>query len=130
MTDKVERGVATAEVERWLDHKKVGKKKRETYKDQIETLIDAVAEGSLVLTEGFEWVQELKFAIGNAEKLTYKPRVDLEQIEKSQQNSTSSNSTAIIRAYISVLTSQTKQVIGKLDTEDYTVGSAITIFFL
>ena len=130
----VTREIAQAEVEKWLDFKKVSTAKRESYKENVETLVTAIMEGVLVLNEStFEWEQTLKFPTsGEAPitKLCYKPRLKIAAIHAQLQNVKTSDADGRICAYISALTGQIKPVIKDLDTEDYATGQSISIFFL
>src|ERR1700745_753597 len=79
----VDAETAKAEIEKWLDNKKISPKKREIQKDTIETLVDAVSEGLLIVKEDFSLEQTLKFPTDgeiSIKKLEYKPRLKIETI--------------------------------------------------
>ncbi len=129
--EAISKEVAIIEVEKWLDFKKVKPKKREAYKDAIESIADAMCEGSLVLNEDFSLTQTLDFPIG-AEKqfksLDFKPRVDVSTIQTQMNGVTGAD--ARILGTIAALTDKAKGIISKMDTEDYSVASSVAIFFL
>ena len=131
--NKVTKEQAQSEVEAWLDYKKIGSKKRESQEAQIETLVDAVAEGDLVLNEDKSFTQKLKFEVGEEIKileLKYRPRLDMSTIHSKLDGVKSSDGDGRVLAYVAALTGQVKSVIKKLDSEDYSVAQSIAIFFL
>lgn len=132
----VTREIAVAEVTKWLDAKKVNDKKREAFKDSIETIADAICDGSLSLGEGNVLIHKLKFPVETTDgkvafdSLEYKPRLKMETIHTHLQNVKSNDADGRVCAYIAALASKPKDLIKKLDTEDYSIGQAIAIFFL
>lgn len=130
---KVSREQAKQEVESWLDFKKIGEKKRESQEAQIESLVDAVAEGDLVLKEDKTFVQVLKFPTQGdipIKELEYKPRLSMMNIHSQLEGVKSSDGDGRVLAYVAALTGKAKQIIRNLDSEDYNVSQAIAIFFL
>lgn len=123
--------LAIEEVNKWLDFKKVKEKKRVAYKDAIEGLADAISEGSLILNEDFTFTQTLDFPVGADKQfktLNYKARIDVATIQK-YMNGVSTGDGRIL-ATIAALSGQAKEVVSKMDTEDYSVASSVAIFFL
>lgn len=131
---RVEREVALKEVEAWLDYKRVKSKKRESYQDQIDVLVDAVSDGSLVLDdESFELTYNLIFPFGEEEKITelkFKPRLSVGEVNKYMRGVQATDIDKRLQAYVSALTGQPKGVIQAIDTEDSSVINAIVVFFL
>ncbi len=131
---KVNRETATADINAWLDAKRVSTKKREAYSDSIETLIDAVEMGDLVLRKADNFlIQTLQVPTdGEApvKTLEFKPRLQVFEIHKQQENEKATDSNVIILAYVAALTGQVKGVIKKLYTDDYRICQSIAIFFL
>jgi len=125
---------ANAEIEKWLDFKKVSAKKRIAYADNIATLAEAISEGSLSLNdETFVLTQNLKFPIGeqlSIPQFTFKPRVAVGDLNNAMNGVKATDAEGRINAYISALTNQSKEVIKKLDTEDFTIPQAIAVFFI
>ncbi len=133
MSNLVNLEQATEEVNSWLDHKKIGQKKRESQKDQIDSLIDAICEGVLTLDAEKNFVQTLKFPTEGEmplKELKYAPRVKTGTFHLHLQGVKASDTDARICAYIAAITSKPKALIQKLDTEDYGVAQSIAIFFL
>jgi hypothetical protein len=131
--EKIARDIAITEVTSWLDYKKVNEKKRETYKESIDTLVDSVVDGSLSLSDDKVFVHTLKFPIGkevSIPALEYKPRLQLAAVHSQLKNVKGDDADGRIVAYVAALTGQPKEVIKNLDTEDYSTAQAIAIFFL
>lgn len=130
---KIAKEVAEKEITDWLDFKKVSEAKRDTYKDNIETLTNAISEGLLTRSTDNQLVQVLKFEVGEEKKvneLSFKPRLMISEIHTSMKGEKSTDADARVLGYISALTGQPKGIIKKLDTEDYAVGQAIALFFM
>ena len=124
--------VAHKEVEKWLDHKRVKPKHRESNPESIENMVDSFEDGTLVLNEDHSINMELAFPIGEAGKiktLNFKSRLSVGEIHNNLKGVKSGDTDARIYAYIAALTDQPIGVIRKLDTEDYRVASAIVVFF-
>lgn len=131
--NKVGREVAEKEIIGWLDCKRVSDKKREDQKENINSLISAVCEGSLTVKDDNTLVHELLFPIGSEAKiakLEYKPRIHMGVIHKHLEGIKPSDADGRICAYIAALTSNPKDVVRLLDTEDYSIAQSIAIFFL
>jgi hypothetical protein len=131
---------AHEEIESWLDYKKISAQKRKSFEDQIETLQEAICEGSLVLEKGgegesdsFKFVQALKFPFGKEEiikELTYRSRIGVATIHLHLKDVKSTDADGRLLAHIAALTSQNKELLKKMDTVDYTTASAIAMFFI
>lgn len=133
--NKISRELAELEIEKWLEYKKVSDRKKEAYKDGIETLIDSVCEGLLVLRpEDHVLEQTLKIPIGSGDteikKLEFKPRIKISSVHNHLAGVKSSDGDGRLCAYIAALTSKPKDIIKGMDTEDYSVGQSIAVFFL
>ncbi len=125
--------VAKQEVEKWLDYKKVSPKKRESYADNIDALAESISEGFLVLTENFEFELTLKFPFGTdvkTEKLTFKPRLAVGEAQNYLQGVKATDIDGRMLAYVAALTVKPKELIKKLDTDDFSVCQNIVLFFV
>lgn len=132
MAEKVSKEIALNEVNNWLDFKKVSEKKREGYKENIETLADFISDGVLSLQENV-FTQQLNFAVGDGgtiTKLEYKPRLNMKVVNEQLQGVKATDADGRIVAYIAALTGQPKNIVKLLDTEDYAVAQAIALFFV
>lgn len=129
----VSREVAEKDVIAWLDFKKVNAKKRENYRDNIDTLIDAIVDGALILEDDKTFTHKLKFPIGEEETvsvLKYKPRVKVSTVQVCLQNVKATDADGRICGYMAALTGVDRNIIKQQDTEDYEIGRAIVLFFL
>jgi len=133
MENKINRETATKEVERWLDFKKVSKKKKESNKEQIDVLVSAIVDGEIILEDDFSLTHNLRFEVGEevkVSKLKYKPRVNVKQITQYLNGVKAGDADGRILAYACALTGEPKGIIQALDTEDWSVVQNIVIFFL
>ena len=133
LSKKVSVDIAKEDVDKWLDYKRVKEKKRESYKEQIEALVDGVADGNLILNEKHELVQTLIFPLEGElplKELNYKPRLKVSTIHQHLSGIKATDADGRICAYVAALTSKPKDVIKGLDTEDYSIAQAIAVFFL
>jgi Asp-tRNA(Asn)/Glu-tRNA(Gln) amidotransferase B subunit len=124
---------ATKEVNGWLDYKKVSVSKRESSKEQISALVDAVCEGYLSIKEDKTIEQSLKFPTEGAapiSKIQYQPRIKVSSINQHLQGVKATDIDARMLAYVAALTNVTKGVLGSFDTEDYGIAQSIAIFFM
>ena len=134
--EKVSRKVAELEVKKWLDYKKVKEKKRENLQDQIDVMIDAIIDGSLVLDQDFKFTHQLSFPIENAngevtvKSLTYKPRLSVKEINAKMKGVKSNDPDARVVGYVAALTDHPRAVLTDLDTEDNSLAQAFALFFL
>ena len=130
---KVSPDVAQKEITKWLDHKRISEKKRETYEDQIETLTDAIADGFLSVNDKHELVHKLIFPLEGdlpLSELIYTPRLKVSTVQTHLNGVKTSDADGRVCAYIAALSSKPKAVIKGLDTEDYSISQAVAVFFL
>jgi hypothetical protein len=125
--------VAKKDVDKWLEYKKISDTKKESYADNISTLVNAVADGALIVNEDFTLKHELKFPLENEIKTTsleYKPRLQMKQIHQHTQGIKSNDIDGRIAAYIAALSGKPKAVVVSLDSEDYAIAQAVAVFFI
>lgn len=134
---KIPLKTAQAEVDKWLDFKKVKTQKRENNKEQIELIVDAVCDGTLVLDEKtLVFTHKLLFPLGNSDnegtikELTYKPRLMVRDINAKMKGVKANDPDGRIVSYVSALTDQPSGIIASLDTEDNSLAQQIVSFFL
>jgi hypothetical protein len=134
--DKVNRELATNEVNSWLDSKKIRPKKRESYSTYVETLVDAICDGVLTYNrDNHTFVHVLNFPLSgdgeiSVDKIVYKNRVNTFDVEPYLRNVKSTDSDGRLIAWICALTGRGVGIIKNLDTEDLSIGQSIAIFFL
>ena len=130
--------MAKQEIEKWLDFKNVSQRKREKKetKNNIETLTDAICDGDLVLDENHNLVLTLRNPVEDKDgkvqldKMTFKPRLLLEDVESHLINVKPENTIGMLAAYTSALTSIGSGLTKKIDTDDNKTAQAIVMFFL
>jgi len=129
----VDKETATADVEKWLDAKRVRAGKRESNKDTIETLIEAVQYGQLVVNEDCTLTHLLDAPIAGdtaLTELTYKLRLTVSETHSKMKGVKAGDVDGRVIALVSALCSKPAAIIGKLDTADYSVSQNVALFFL
>ena len=130
---KVNRELAEQTVDKWLDYKRVKPAKRESYKASIENITDAVEEGSLILNEEtheLEYTLDIPIGESKIQVLKFRPRLTVGEINKRLKGVSPKEADARVVAYVAALTGQNSGVIELLDTNDYDVCQAISVFFM
>jgi hypothetical protein len=130
---KVNRELAEQTVDKWLDYKRVKPAKRESYRASIENITDAVEEGSLILNEEtheLEYTLDIPIGDSKIQVLKFRPRLTVGEINKRLKGVSPKEADARVVAYVAALTGQNSGVIELLDTNDYDVCQAISVFFM
>ena len=130
---KVNRELAEETVNKWLEHKRVKQAKRENYAASIDNMTAAVEDGSLILNEEtFDLEYSLDYPIGESKigVLKFKPRVTVGEINKRLKGVSPKDADGRVVAYVAALTGQNTGVIEMLDTSDYDICQAISVFFM
>ena len=134
--EKVSEEVAKQEVEKWLEFKKLDQEDVDEIDDRKASLSRAIQKGYLSLDKECNFIQTLKFPIKSdsgemmLDKLTYKPRLTMSDVEKRTKGLDMKNTFVVIRAYVSALTDVNSGLISKMDSSDNKIAQAIAIFFL
>lgn len=127
---------AEKEINEWLDNKKINAKKRIEKKENIDTLIGAMEEGSISIESDGTITQKLKIGTTGEDgqpgvtELKFKPRLKVSTVQVCLKGAALGDGYGVIIALAAALTGEPKNVIKDLDTEDFSVGSAIASFFL
>lgn len=132
----VSKEIAQAEVDKWLDFKRIRPSKRESNKEYIDALVAGICDGLLILKDDMRFEQNLQFPIedktgGSSFKtLEYKPRINVSLIQLHLQGVKTGDADGRLLAHVTALTAKPKELIKKLDTEDYGIALAIAVFFV
>jgi hypothetical protein len=131
---KIAKEVAEKEIAVWLDYKRVSDTKRESYKDQIELLVDAISEGVLVVDAETKLLRHyLITPIGKNEEiksLEYKPRLQVSTVHDCMKGVKATDADGRVLAYVCALTATNSGLIRQLYTDDYSISQSIALFFL
>lgn len=131
---KINREVAEGEVTLWLDKKKVFQATRESQKEFIDILVEAIVEGVLVLDQStFKFTHTLLFPIGESEmikSLVYVSRLNDKMLRPCLNGVKQGDGDERMLAYIAALTDQPRGLMANLDSADKKVATAIAVFFL
>lgn len=136
MADIMSREMAAQEITKWLDYKKVKETQRETNKAQVDTLVDAMQCGSLIMdNSSFSLTQKLDVpdtinALIGGDTLTFKARISIGELQRASTNVKATDFDGKITSYIAALTGKAFSHIQKMDSEDYKIGQAIAVFFM
>ena len=129
--------VAKKAVESWLDAKRVRKKKRQTLEENIEGLVDMVAEGIISIPDEFtdnigikhKLLFPLKRSTEPLEELSYKLHLTGENVQNAMHGVKEDDKFGNVIGFASELTGLTKNMVRRLDSTDYEVASKIVAFF-
>lgn len=133
---KVDNQTATMEITRWLDFKKVGEKKREDNQQFIDSLIEAVENGSVTIDEKNNLVYTLPDPVLSdddepvLETLTFKPRITVKELNSKLKGVKTDDADGRILAYVSAITGENAGTISRMYSEHYAVCTSIVMFFL
>jgi len=125
--------VATQEINSWLDYKKVKAAPKETYKAQIDTLIQAVCDGELTINATtFELSQTLNCPVPELDLtvLKYVPRLTIGEMRKASVNVKPTDFDGKCIATIAAATGKAMSHLDKMDSSDYNTAQAIAVFFM
>lgn len=130
---QVSREVATTDINRWLEAKRVRQSKKTLLADNIEVLVEEVMEGFITIDDDCNLTQRLRFPIGlneNIKELKFKSRLKVLEINEFLKNVKPGDNDGRVLAYILAATEQPLGIIQSLDTEDLGVSQSIAVFFL
>ncbi len=130
---QVSREVAEADVQRWLEAKRIRQTKRESLKEYIESLVLEVMDGFITIDENCNLTQKLRFPIGlheNVKELNFETRLKVLDVNPFLQKVAQGDNDGRVLAYILAATKQPLGFIQALDTEDLGVSQSIAVFFL
>ncbi len=122
--------LAQAEIEKWIEYKKLDEDEIEEKESQIKTLVTAVKNGRLTLAEDFKMTQTLKFPLDKLKELTYAPRLSVDTISMKVGMIDATNPILLMSAHAAASAGVVVGLIQKLDTGDNKVAQAIGSFFL
>lgn len=129
------REVAEAEVNKWLELKKVAERKRVDFAEQIENLIDAVMAGNLLFDDEGNIIQKLKNPIKGEDgkvtldQLKYSPRVRMEDVRVQLATVKQNDTIGMVFAYMAAATKVQRGVLKEIMSDDFNTCSAIMGFF-
>ena len=129
-SEKMSREVALNEVEKWMDIRRVRPTKRRNQSEAIEVLADAFIDGSLVLDdETGELTFNLAFPVKSKEKIVFKPRVKVTEVNRYAEQNRKITGQSIVMNYLCASTGLMVAEAGDIDSEDYGIVQAIVGFY-
>ena len=134
---------ARAEFEKWLDFRHVKQSKREAFEQQEEVIVEAIADGDLIVEEDMKLRYTLLTPLTTDDgeeflkTLVFKPRIRKQELIKHYKGLKPDDADGRLLATIAALTADTpseiavtRDLIGKIYTEDMSVCEAIAVYFL
>jgi hypothetical protein len=130
----VDRETAEAEINAWLESKKVFPSSLEDNEDAVKLLIEAIMYGALTYdAQTNQLTQKLMFAFGEegveVTELKYKHRINDKILQKYMKGISPKDGDGRLNATIAGLTDKARGIIEGLDTIDKKVANAIATFF-
>jgi hypothetical protein len=90
--------------------------------------------GQLVLNDDFSFTHKLNFPIegetNNIAELVYKPRLQVKELHRQLSGIKAGDLELRVTAHIAALTGKVKATLQCMDTEDYKISEAISVFFM
>lgn len=125
---------AIEEINKWLDHKNIRKKKRESNQESIDELVEAIEDGALVFDEETkDLIMQLLIPIGTKEdikELRFKSRLKVGEVHQHLKKVKTGDNDGRLLAYVQALTGKPAAMIEDMDTGDQQLAVTIVIFFL
>ena len=124
---------AVKEVDGWLLKIKATDSQKESYKANIERLVEAVEDGALTIDEATGVITHtLKFPFGEEmtiNSLTYKTRLKVKDVNNAQRGIKNDDGDGRVLGYIVALTGQAREILRNMDVADYQIAESIAPFF-
>jgi hypothetical protein len=134
MENLVSIDVATADVKRWMDHKRIAEKRRAELVSAQEIMVNAIMDGSLILEDDMKWKHTLIFPIEGevgVSEIKYKSRLTDMDIEPYRKIVKGSDFDSQMKQVKLALTNKPVGVINALDSStDKQISDAIALFFV
>jgi hypothetical protein len=124
--------VAQSEIDGWLKFRRVNDRRKLEMESQVETLVNAVCDGALIVKEDNSLELTLIEPLGDNSKrvLTFKPRIQVRDVQPALRSLKSGDGDGRIMAYLSALTGESMGILGLMDSSDHSICASIVVFFL
>lgn len=125
---------AKAEVTAWMEFMEAETKHEPGSAAQlfIESFVDSVAKGYLVIKEDKSIVQKLRVPLANGEglkEITYSFRFTVGAYHDAMKGVDPTDEFAYVLAKLQLISKQAPAVLRNLDNKDYKVAKALAVFF-
>ncbi len=124
---------ALKEIDALLDKKKILPKRRATIQEGIDTVVEAMMYGLVTIDEKGCIKQTLQFPLGDNNSMTelvYADRIAPATIQKALSTIKVDSGTNRCLAYITTYTSNLQTTILNLESPDWNIAAAISLFFM
>ena len=129
MNEAMTKEMAIEEFNGWIEKKKIRPsllEKKDTTKEARESILDALVEGILTISEEGIITQKLNFPVGQTEELNYSLRMTASEMDAMNRFKDENGKS---RAMIGKLTKTMTAIIDKLDTTDLALSQTIASFY-
>ena len=129
MSEAMTKEMAIEEFNGWIEKKKIRPsllEKKDTTKEARESILDALVEGILTISEEGIITQKLNFPVGQTEELNYSLRMTASEMDAMNRFKDENGKS---RAMIGKLTKTMTAIIDKLDTTDLALSQTIASFY-
>ncbi len=133
--EKLDDERAMADVETWLEFKRISPIVREQQIENIELIKSYIKYGVLTLNQDHTITHKLLFPLESPSgetvlsELTYQARVSIEKINLKMKGYGLKDLNGRMLGYVYAITGQPQNMLNKLDTEDLKIAQAISAFF-
>lgn len=135
--------VATAELEKWFDHRKMKENARRNVDSELgrDVMADKMIEGFMygllsfdkstgLLTQALDWPIESEGGSVTIKDLVWKPRFRESDLNEPLKGVKTNDSSGRMKAYIMAVTGVSRIKLGVLDYSDYGLSQTIVSYFL
>ena len=132
---KIDREHAQDDIERWADARRMSDKKKAANSETIESLVDAIEQGVLIVNEDFSLTQKFTFPIENTEgaielgEIKFTPRLRYKSVKQYMKSIKQDDAMGMVHAHICALTSTPMGLIDSLDMTDLGLSRQIASLF-
>lgn len=132
MEGYVSQGVAVKDVNRFLDYRKVSDKRREEFKDQVDSLVEMVMDGDMVVNDDCSITYKIAFTEDLPwSELKFMPRVKTRVVHEILRNHVKgSDGDGRVYAYLAAHSGITFGEVRLLDSFDSSRLSSLALFLM
>ncbi|NRA92519.1 MAG: hypothetical protein HRU26_07510 [Psychroserpens sp.] len=131
--------LAQEEVNKWADGRRLSESKRKGYSDQLEAMVEAVMDGSLVIKSDNTMELNLQYPVESThgqethvekESLTFSSRLRYKDVKRFLRGVKNDDAMGMVHAHICGLTKTEMAIIDSLEMVDLNTARSIATLFL
>jgi len=134
--EKIEYSEAFKYLDKWLESLFLSKRKRKSNSKQERAILDGFIDNNFEINEKgnlvYHFVEPIKSEEGEIilEKMTYKQRFTVDDQERGTEGVDPENGTAMVKAYLHILTGINRGLIGRMNAVDFSAAGNVCVYFL